>query len=640
MKPACARQKCSILCFEALHHLNGDNPERMSLVVKRPQSQSDGSVIVRPLSLLIRAMARAGGWRLGFIIALVTMLPVMEAAGAALLLPALSAAGMNSGGAGAAGYYTRAIERAFAAAHLHPGFAALLAGIGVAMAARGAMDRARDVAAWTVLFRLQDSLRRRLYRAIADSGWLFVTRARSSDFVHALTAELDRANWAASALIWLLSEAVTGALYLTIAFAFSARVTLITLACGAALALLLRAKARRIGEIGRELADHAGVLHAAASEHLGSLKTAKMYGAEARNYELFSRVSGRIAEANIRSMREQSAAALWFELGGWALLLPILYGAVRVLTVAPADLLILMAVFWRLMPRFQAAHSHYRNLAGFMPSFANVIAMENRCIAAAEPASDGDEAPEPRHEIRLEHVSFAYGDSRRPAICDLNLRIPARRITAIVGPSGAGKSTTADILMGLIAPDGGRLTIDGAPLENKSLRAWRESIGYVANDTPLFHLSIRDNLLWARPDASEDELWRALRFAAAETFVRELPEGIDTIAGERGLRLSQGERQRIALARAILRRPSILVLDEATNSLDHENEARVLGAIEALRGEITVLIIAHRLSAIRWADLIHVIEDGVVAESGEWRELNARREGRFRALCDAHRLVA
>jgi len=609
----------------------------MNLIGKR---QQDGSIMPRPLPLLLHTMLDADGWRLIAIAALIALLPLMEAAGAALMLPALKAAGMNSGDAGAAGYYTRVMERGFAAAGVHPGFAALLAAMAAVMAARSAMDRARAVAAWTLVHRLQDSLRRRLYRAIAESGWLFVTRTHSSDFVHALTAELERVNWAASSLIWLLCEAVTSALYVAIALAFSARVTLITLACGAALALALRPRTRRIGAIGRELADHGGILHAAASEHLGALKTAKMYGAEARNCEIFSSTSGRIAAANIRSMREQSAAQLCFELGGWAMLLPILYVSVRRFAIPPADLLILLGIFWRLMPRFQAAHSHYRNLISFMPSFANVIAMENRCRAAAEPAREGGAAPAPRHEIRLDHVSFAYDDSRGPAINDASLRIPARRITAIVGPSGAGKSTIADLVMGLITPDRGRVAIDGAPLDSRSLRAWRDRIGYVAQDTPLFDLSIRSNLLWARPQASEDELWRALRFAAAEAFVRAMPNGIDTVAGERGLRLSQGERQRIALARAILRRPSVLVLDEATNCLDHENEARVLGAIQALRGEITVIIIAHRLSAIRSADLIHVVEHGAIAESGKWERLNARREGRFRALCEAQRLVA
>jgi len=126
----------------------------------------------------------------------------------------------------------------------------------------------------------------------------------------------------------------------------------------------------------------------------------------------------------------------------------------------------------------------------------------------------------------------------------------------------------------------------------------------------------------------------------ADEFVQALPQGLDTVVGERGAMLSQGERQRIALARAILRRPALLILDEATNSLNYDNEARVLGAIEALRGELTVLMIAHRLSAIRWADLIYVLEDGAVVESGGWEELNERRDGRFRALCEAHRLVA
>ncbi|HEX3409981.1 MAG TPA: ATP-binding cassette domain-containing protein, partial [Candidatus Binataceae bacterium] len=227
-----------------------------------------------------------------------------------------------------------------------------------------------------------------------------------------------------------------------------------------------------------------------------------------------------------------------------------------------------------------------------------------------------------------------------PALRAINLTIPAGRITAIVGPSGAGKSTVADLVMGLFPPDSGRVTIDGTPLVPGAARAWRECIGYVANETALFHLSVRENLLWARPGASEAELLDVLRLAAADEFVRALPRGLETVVGERGAMLSQGERQRIALARALLRRPELLILDEATNSLDYDNEARVLGAIEALSGEVTVLMIAHRLSAIRWADLIYVIEEGVVVESGRWDELNERRDGRFRALCEAHRLVA
>ncbi len=144
----------------------------------------------------------------------------------------------------------------------------------------------------------------------------------------------------------------------------------------------------------------------------------------------------------------------------------------------------------------------------------------------------------------------------------------------------------------------------------------------------------------AQPGASEAEIIGALRLAAADEFVAALPHGLDTMVGDRGATLSQGERQRIALARALLRRPSMLVLDEATNSLDSENESRVLGAIEHLRGKATTLLVAHRLSTIRWADLIYVIEDGRVVESGDWATLSALGTGRFRALCAAQSLVA
>jgi ATP-binding cassette subfamily C protein len=203
-----------------------------------------------------------------------------------------------------------------------------------------------------------------------------------------------------------------------------------------------------------------------------------------------------------------------------------------------------------------------------------------------------------------------------------------------------GKSTITDIAMGLIVPNSGSVTLDGTLLTAATATAWRTQIGYVAQETTLFHLSIRDNLLWACPGADEAAMFDALRLAAAEDFVRALPKGLDTVIGDRGAMLSQGERQRIALARALVRRPALLVLDEATNSLDYDNEARVLGAIEALRGNLTILLVAHRLSAIRYADLIYVIEAGQVAEAGGWEDLNGREGGRFRALCQAHRLVA
>ena len=209
--------------------------------------------------------------------------------------------------------------------------------------------------------------------------------------------------------------------------------------------------------------------------------------------------------------------------------------------------------------------------------------------------------------MRLESVSFGYEDVAEPALGSVTLRIPAGRTTAIVGPSGSGKSTLADLLLGLIVPAEGRVLVDETPLTPELLPAWRDQIGYVPQDSFHFHDTVRANLLWARPEASEAELQEALEVAAAG-FVTRLPQGLDTVLGDRGVRLSGGERQRIALARALLRRPAMLILDEATSSLDSENERRVQDAIERLHGRLTILVITHRLTTVRLADSIHVLD--------------------------------
>jgi ATP-binding cassette subfamily C protein len=587
-----------------------------------------------------RTLAAVARWRLVVVLTLIIGMPLVDAMLIALLAPTLEAAGLDLAGQGAAGHYAKLLDTVFARAGLHPNLSTLLAFYVVLMVTRSLLERYRSVSTWAVQQRIEDALRQRLYHAIVNAGWPALSRARFADLSQALTAELERVNGAASAGILLAAEIAAAALYLAIAFAMSPPMTLMVIGMGAIIALLLRGRMSAIHRRGVELASHTNQLYGAVSEHLGSLKTAKTYGAQDRNFEIFAAISGRIAATNVAFAREQSLAASWFELGGAAMLIPILYVAVHYLRIPGVELLVLLLLFRMLMPRFQAAIRHYGNFINFIPSFANVIALERRYLHAAEPAHGIIEAPALRREIRLEDVSFSYDEGAAEAVRDVSLAIPAGRITAIIGSSGAGKSTLADLVMGLIAPSRGRVTIDGVMLTAAATQAWRERIGYVGSETSLFHLSIRENLLWARPDAKEAEIWRALEQAAATEFVRALPEQLETIVGERGILLSQGERQRLALARAMLRRPAILILDEATNSLDSDNEARVLGALEAQRGELTVLMIAHRLSTIRWADLIHVMENGALVESGGWEELSARRESRFRALCDAQSLVA
>jgi ATP-binding cassette subfamily C protein len=230
-------------------------------------------------------------------------------------------------------------------------------------------------------------------------------------------------------------------------------------------------------------------------------------------------------------------------------------------------------------------------------------------------------------------VSYRYDPNKQEfALVDVNIRVPANSMTAIVGRSGAGKSTLIDLLIGLVRPESGEVLYDGVPLTARNTLAHRRMVSYVPQDPFLFHSSIRDNLKLVDPNAIDERLWEALRFAAAEDFVRQLPDGLDTIIGDRGIRLSGGERQRLVLARAILRKPSILVLDEATSALDNENEAKIQAALERLKGSMTIIVIAHRLSTIRNADQVIVIEQGRVVQQGAYHQLSSETRGTFSRL--------
>jgi ATP-binding cassette subfamily C protein len=235
--------------------------------------------------------------------------------------------------------------------------------------------------------------------------------------------------------------------------------------------------------------------------------------------------------------------------------------------------------------------------------------------------------------IQLERISFKYNKNHvTSAVKGINLMIPAKRMTAIVGPSGAGKSTLGDLMMGLLTPDEGRILIDGLPLSGERLGAWRRSVGYVPQENFLFHDTIRVNLQWARSDATESDMRCALDSAAALDFVMALPEGLDTVVGDRGVRLSGGERQRIALARTLLRNPTLLLLDEATSSLDSENERRIQEAVVRLHGDVTVVVIAHRLSTASRADQVVILDEGKMVETGTWKDLMQRPHGRLSTM--------
>ena len=293
--------------------------------------------------------------------------------------------------------------------------------------------------------------------------------------------------------------------------------------------------------------------------------------------------------------------------------------------VAAGNVVIVIALFGRLFPRLTAVQSQLYSLN------ANVHAIEaiNKLQSAAEAEAERqDSASEPLWidqpaALTVRNLQVRFGE--RVVLDQINLTLPIPGMLAIVGRSGAGKSTLVHALLGLVEPTVGSIRLGSYELASAPLGAWRRTIGYVPQETILFHASIKDNLTLANPGASESEIKTAARRANALEFIDLLPEGFDTIIGDQGVRLSGGQRQRLGVARALLINPALLIMDEAMSALDPQTEAELLRTLEELRKQMGVLLVAHRLAAARAADTICVFEAGRIVEAGPWNELMARR---------------
>ena len=564
-------------------------------------------------------------------ITLMVALALTEGVGLLLLLPLLQLVGLNTE-QGATGNITPYIESFFTFAGFPITLVSVLAVYVVIMSLYALLTRWQHNTSYTITYELESLMRQRLYNAIINTAWLFFSRQRASTFTHALTAETERVGTGTQQLLQLAVSLVLVFVYLFIAWQLSAVMTGAVVVCGIIMLLVLRSNVSLARAKGAAVSVDTRELYGAVTEHLDGMKTVKSYGTQHQNAALFSTINERMTRTYIDTVRNWSDTRSLFDIGSVLILGASLVVLIEVLHVPGAIALLLLFLFYRIIPQFSSMQQSYQYFINMLPSFANIMAIQKRCEAAVEREMDDPQEVNLQKRIEFRDVSFAYDDNGQVVLDKVNLVVNAGETTAIVGVSGAGKSTIADLVMGLIMPSDGKVLIDDVPLDDKRLFAWRRRIGYVAQDTFLFNDTVRANLLWAFPKATNKELYQALQVAAAEGFVTHLPDGIETVLGDRGVRLSGGERQRLALARALLRQPTVLLLDEATSSLDSENEQRIQDAIDALHGDMTIVIITHRLSTIRNADIIYVLEDGRIVESGDWATLARKENGRLNEL--------
>ncbi|WP_238655534.1 ABC transporter ATP-binding protein [Paenibacillus piscarius] len=480
-------------------------------------------------------------------------------------------------------------------------------------------------------------LRYEVYGALLRSEWSFFLRKRTSDLINVMTTELARVLAGISGFLQFLTSLLFTLVQIGFAFWLSPKLTLAVLVCAALLSVFSRRFIRKAKRLGSRSTELGKTYLGGITDQLNGIKDIKSNNLEQSRLDWLHAFTGEVKQEQLDYTRLRSNSQLLYKLSSTLLIAVFIFVSFRFMHVEGPSLLLVILVFTRLWPTFSTLQSLLEQLASVLPSFRQLQQLQDECLAAAEHGPDHGGAPvqpmELKHGLEARDVDFRYQPSEPEySLQAVNVRIPARQMTAIVGRSGAGKSTLVDLLMGLMQPERGEILADGEPITGERLLAYRRSIGYVAQDPFLYNATIRDNLMMIKPDAEESELWEALEFASSADFVRRLPDGLDTLLGDRGVRLSGGERQRLVLARAIIRKPSILVLDEATSALDTENEQRIQEALERLKVSVTVIVIAHRLSTIRGADQILVIDQGRVIQQGVYSGLASEKGGMFSRL--------
>ncbi|MFE9077429.1 ABC transporter ATP-binding protein [Bacillus mobilis] len=480
-------------------------------------------------------------------------------------------------------------------------------------------------------------LRLETYSMILKAKWSFFLEKRKTNLINILTTELARVSYGVNLILQLLAAILFTFIQVGIAFLLSPQITIFVLVFGLLFLVASRVfikKARILGGKTSELAKDylSGII-----DHFNGIKDIKSNTLEASRLDWLQSITKKMSNEQMEYMRIRSNSQLFYKVSMAILIAFFLLLSVSMFQAQPTQLLLIILIFSRLWPRFMTIQSNLEQLAASIPAFKSLWELQEECKEAIEMQDIHQQKHiEPiriKQGMECKDVYFRYNKQESLyALQNINVQIPINSMTAIVGHSGAGKSTLIDVLMGLIQPEKGQVLIDGTPLTTDNLLSLRRAISYVPQDPFLFNASIRENLLMIEPNASEEQIWSALNFAAAAEFVQTLPKGLDTLIGDRGVRLSGGERQRLVLARAILRKPSILVLDEATSALDTENEVKIQSAIERLKGTMTIIVIAHRLSTIRNADQVIVLGKGEIVQKGEFNQLAKERKGVFRSL--------
>ncbi|MEM9002333.1 MAG: ABC transporter ATP-binding protein [Cyanobacteria bacterium P01_F01_bin.86] len=472
--------------------------------------------------------------------------------------------------------------------------------------------------------RFSSNLRKQSFKLLLDVDLDYFAEMRLGDLMNYVNNEVNRTAGAVSSIVKLIIATISICGYLIVLVLISWRLTLLASVLLGAVALVNQSSMKRSKSAGREISKAAAELSRHAIEILSGMRLVKSVGNESAEYDTLKTLVERRESAAYRSQLIFASVSPLNEVASFfAIILLLVTGRflfANQITNFAGTVVSYLFILSRLLPLVGQVSSARNKLANTAPSveiMEGFLRRENKPIMQ----SGNQTLEDLKRGVHFKNVWFRYPSSDGWNLQNIDLIIPRGKTLALVGASGAGKSTLADLLARFYDPTEGSIELDGVDLRNCSLAEYRRKIGIVSQETFLFNTSVRDNIRYGRPTATDEEVFQAAKRANAAEFIQKLPEGFETLIGDRGVLLSGGQRQRIAIARALLQGPEILILDEATSALDTVSERLVQQALEDLSKERTTLVIAHRLSTVQNADQIAALDKGKVVEVGTHQAL-------------------
>lgn len=462
----------------------------------------------------------------------------------------------------------------------------------------------------TISQQFSNKIRKKLHHAIMETEWISIVKIRSSDMVGMLSREIAQISFGITTLTQLIGGLILLITNVSLAIFISPQITLYVLGAASVLMFIQRKLLSASLSNGKRNMGFLQSLQSNLQEHFQNIKLAKSQNLNNYQKASLEKISDDMCENQVEFTKTKAKSDFSYDVGSALLICLFLYVVFIIFNEPVLDLILLMYVFSRILPGVKSIFLQMQHLLNILPVVKDV--RDKLALFERNEENIGKETVEKielKNQLEMKDITFRYSELKT-ILNKTNLTIPAGQITAITGHSGAGKSTLADIITGLLKPIEGKIFVDGKELNEIGVKNWRNSIAYMTQERFLFHDSIRNNLQWAAPESSESDMWLALEQANAKEYIESLPNGIDTIVGDRGIRLSGGQRQRIALAMALIRKPSLLILDEATNELDETNEKEIYDAIFQLKTSMTIFIITHRLSSMKMADNAWMMKEG------------------------------